>query len=249
MIQNALHCVLGCVAGNPVLDSAGTQPRCKVCIEARHDHCADTMKLAPQSQSRSGRGDEQGSREERWRAYLREVAQGVEGGLDQLYSESCPLLYSFALRLMENAADAEEVVLDVYSQVWRTARRFDEQRCSVWGWLEMITRSRAIDRLRSRAGRRFESVGEVSVQVASPQALPDQESLFRQQDRLMRNALQALPVEQREAIELAYFSELTHAEVATRLQQPLGTVKTRIRLGMLKLREWMEAQMAGGGQS
>ncbi|MBI4484125.1 MAG: sigma-70 family RNA polymerase sigma factor, partial [Acidobacteria bacterium] len=133
---------------------------------------------------------------------------------------------------------AEEVTFDVYTQVWRSAKSFDAQRGTITAWLVTLTRSCAIDRLRSVAVRsqHEEHLPEFPQMAASPEN-PEQS----QQRRLVRAALEVLPPEQRQAIEMAFFSGLSHSEVATKLGLPLGTAKTRIRLGMMKLRELLGA--------
>jgi RNA polymerase sigma-70 factor (ECF subfamily) len=140
--------------------------------------------------------------------------------------------------MMKNKADAEEIILDVFEQVWRTAHRFDSARGSVWGWLMVMARSRALDRLRtaaSKRGRERRLIAE-DWDLVSHEPLPDTTTIFNQERILIRSALQLLPGEQRLAVELAYFSGLTHVEIASALGVPLGTIKTRIRGAMDKLR-------------
>jgi RNA polymerase sigma-70 factor (ECF subfamily) len=173
-----------------------------------------------------------------WSQYLADVAGGSQSALAKLYDESSSLVYSLALRILGDVADAEEVTLDVYTQVWRSASAFDGTRGRAASWLSMLVRSRAIDRLRSTAGRRQkeESVEEFPF-AASAEQLPETASIQNEIRRQVRAALAQLSPEQRQAIELAFYSGLSHAELAEKLGQPLGTVKTRIRLGMLKLRQ------------
>jgi RNA polymerase sigma-70 factor (ECF subfamily) len=184
------------------------------------------------------------ARESVWRAYVARIAAGEQGALTALYDESCRLIYGLAVRILGNAADAEEVALDVYTLVWKSAASFDPSRGSAAAWLTTITRSRAIDRVRSRAARHAKEEPFAS-DVMDRSPLPDESGAANQEARFVRAALASLPPEQREAVELAYFSGLSHSEVAHRLGQPLGTVKTRIRLGMMKLRETL-APLAGG---
>jgi 1-acyl-sn-glycerol-3-phosphate acyltransferase len=179
-----------------------------------------------------------GELELRWNQCMERIAQGDGEALGRLYDGTHSLVYGLALRILGDTADAEEVTLDVYSQVWKTAGNFDLYRGTVSAWLVMLARSRAIDRLRAGAARRQreETRGELPDAPASTVS-PEEVSLLSQQRRLVRAALDTLAPEQREAIELAFFSGLSHSELASRLGQPLGTVKTRIRLGMMKLRE------------
>ncbi|HZQ54007.1 MAG TPA: sigma-70 family RNA polymerase sigma factor [Bryobacteraceae bacterium] len=186
-------------------------------------------------------------RERSWRECLHEIQKGNPDALARLYDTSAPLLFTLALRILGNAADAEEVLLDTFEQVWRTARTFDPARGGVWQWLVLLTRSRALDRLRSLAGRRFREHSNVSNQpeISSPAPLPEEAIAASQQQRRVRQALSALPPEQRKALEMAYFSGLTHTEIASALGVPLGTIKTRIRMAMDKLRIALSAVPTG----
>ena len=180
-----------------------------------------------------------------WNQCINRVAQGDAEALGRLYDGTHPLVYGLALRILSDVSDAEEVALDVYTQVWKTARRFDPHRGTVSAWLVTLARSRAIDRLRSGATRRQrEETLTEKPEAPAATASPEEASLLGQQQRLVRAALAALAPEQREAIELAFFSGLSHSELAAKLGQPLGTVKTRIRLGMIKLRELLGAYAA-----
>lgn len=173
-----------------------------------------------------------------WNCYIERAAVGDEEALARLYDESSGLVYATALRILRDVADAEEVTLDVYTQIWRTASQFDPRRGSAGTWLIMLARSRALDRMRSMAARKQrEAMLEDFGEFRCPAELPDEATVVRQQRERIHTALAALSPEQREAIELAFFSGLSHSELAGRLGQPLGTVKTRIRLGMIKLRQ------------
>jgi RNA polymerase sigma-70 factor (ECF subfamily) len=178
-------------------------------------------------------------RERRWRAHLVGIAAGNSESLTLLYDESAPLLLGLACRMMRNDADAEEIILDAFEQVWRSARSFDPERGSAWRWLTLLVRSRAIDRLRTSAARHNRDyVFPLAAHwdPVSQEPSPDFATLLNQQRILIRGAMQLLPGEQRQAVELAYFSGLTHVEIASELDVPLGTIKTRIRAGMDKLR-------------
>jgi RNA polymerase sigma-70 factor (ECF subfamily) len=160
--------------------------------------------------------------------------------LAELYDRTASLVYGLALRVLRVPEDAEEVTTDVYSHAWRSASRYDPARATVQGWLVMLTRSRAIDRLRARrvrvdtAGLDLEGVDPPSRELA-PDARLDQEVRARH----VRTALDELAPHERTLIELAFFEGLTHSELADRLGLPLGTVKTRIRSGLQKLRRAM----------
>jgi len=145
-----------------------------------------------------------------------------------------------------NPADAEEITLDVYSQVWRLAKDYTPQRGSPTAWLMMMTRSRALDRVRSRTARtQHEMVLETTFDQPADQQTAEESVMLTQDRQRVRQAMGLLSPEQREAIELAFFSGMTHSELADRLEQPLGTVKTRIRLGMMRLRSALSGPPGG----
>jgi RNA polymerase sigma-70 factor (ECF subfamily) len=172
-----------------------------------------------------------------WHSYVQRAAAGDQQAFAALYDETSNLVYSVALRILGNEADAEEVALDVYAQVWRTAAKFSNERGSVNAWLIMLARSRAIDRFRSRSRSRSEEPVDALMELAGGGPDPEQVSLLTENRDRIRAALQSISPEQRQAIELAFFSGYTQSELAEHLGQPLGTVKTRIRLGMMKLKD------------
>jgi RNA polymerase sigma-70 factor (ECF subfamily) len=170
-------------------------------------------------------------------AFIKNIARGNEAALKALYDATNRLLYGLVLRSLGAADSAEEVLLDVYKQVWRKASSYDQERGNPWAWLTTIARSRAIDRLRSdwQERQRMESldttrdvatVGDVEKNAASSEMRS-----------VILKALDSLPPEQREVIDLAYYGGLSQREIADRIGQPLGTVKTRSRLALMKLRE------------
>lgn len=175
-------------------------------------------------------------REDGLQARLSNIAAGDEQALSALYDETSALVYTIALRILGNAADAEEVTIDVYAQIWRAASRFHPGRGTVNSWLTMIARTRAIDRLRAR-NRRPEQPIESVADAVSDRLTPEQETAGHEEQQRVRVALAALPTEQREVIELACYGGWTQSELARAMRLPLGTVKTRMRLGMWKLRE------------
>ena len=180
------------------------------------------------------------SNQQVWADYVRRCARGDQAALGALYDETSRVVYSIALRVLAQPADAEEVTMDVYSQVWRTAASYREGRGSVATWLVMLARSRAIDRLRSRTNRiSVEQPIPATADFAAPGPGPEQEAEWGRQITRVRNAVDSLPPEQRCALDLAVFSGLTHSELAEALHQPLGTVKSRVRLGMIKIREML----------
>jgi RNA polymerase sigma-70 factor (ECF subfamily) len=193
------------------------------------------MSPAHGSSTRTGRS---GSDQSVWLHYVERSAGGDQGAFASLYDASRNLVYSTALRILGEPADAEEVTLDVYMQVWRNAKDYSPQRGSVAAWLVLQARSRAIDRARSRSTRtRREEPFDQGAQFRSADPGPESETEALQRRRRVVVALDTLPPEQRQVIELAFFSGLTHTELAAHLDQPLGTVKTRVRQGMIKIRE------------
>lgn len=167
---------------------------------------------------------------------LQRISGGDHDALALLYDVSGALLYPLLLRILGQAAEAEEVLLDVYTEVWRKAGSFDPARGSATSWLITLARSRAIDRLRSRAADRRREAPLATAHVAPAGASPEQHAMAGERRRLILDALARLADGQREAIELAFYEGLTHSEIAERLGQPLGTIKTRIRAGMTRLR-------------
>jgi len=159
----------------------------------------------------------------------------------ELYDRYASVVLGLARRILRNDEDAEDVVQEVFSQAWRTAARFDAGRGSVAAWLIMIARSRAIDRLRSRAGRPEHASDHDPDLMPSQMPGPSDQLLRNERADHVREALFALPGPQRTALELAYFEGLSQSEIARRLAEPLGTVKTRIRSALMTLRGRLEA--------
>ena len=180
-----------------------------------------------------------------WGDYVRRCASRDESALAALYDESSQLAYTVALRILQDEADASEVVLDVYKQVWDAAARFDEQRGSAAAWIVLLARSRAMDRRRSRTARMRTAVKveELHVEMMSSQSNPESQAITNQSSRSVMRALAAVPSEQRQALELAFFSGLSHSEISDLLGEPLGTVKTRIRLAVARLRELLKGTL------
>jgi RNA polymerase sigma-70 factor (ECF subfamily) len=172
-------------------------------------------------------------------ACLRRIASSDQAAAGELYDRHSRSLYSLILRIVADETEAEDVLQEVFAQAFRQAARYDASRGAVAAWLLMMARSRAIDRLRARRTRFEGRTGEVERIDQMPDSQPDAAAvmLSEEQTRSVQRALGELPLMQRMAIELAYYEGLSHSEIAERLEQPLGTVKTRIRLGLLKLRD------------
>lgn len=182
------------------------------------------------------------TQEELDREMLERVARGDQSAFARLYDRLSPPLYSLAVRMLGDAAEAQDALQDVFLQIWRRARNYDAGQSSVFSWATLMTRSRVIDRLRSR-GRRLRvvpsSTDDPNTRVADASVTDDAADTTARKDDAMRirQNLNRLPNEQREVVELAFFGGLSHHEIAAQLGQPLGTIKARIRRGLLKLRE------------
>ncbi|HEX4950797.1 MAG TPA: sigma-70 family RNA polymerase sigma factor [Blastocatellia bacterium] len=189
----------------------------------------DMMEPAPPTEA---------ARNQDWIAQIEQIAAGDQAALAQFYDLTNRMAFGLILRILGDRASAEEVLLDVYTQVWRQAGTYRRERGTPLAWLTTIARTRALDRLRSgrQEMQRKESL-DAATDVRSGAADPETTAASNEHQRLVRRALAELTVEQRQVLELAYFSGMSHSEIAAHLGQPLGTVKTRTRLGMMKLKE------------
>jgi RNA polymerase sigma-70 factor (ECF subfamily) len=171
---------------------------------------------------------------------LARVARGDRAAFSQLYDESSALLFSLAFRILGDRDATADLLQDVYLEVWRKRASYDAARGSPMAWLVTVTRSRAVDRLRSRAAKGHGVTDPIDNSPAAQ--LPDgnpgplDASAGNETRTLVGRALAELPEPQRKAIELAFYQGLSHSEIAAKLNEPLGTIKTRIKLGMDKLR-------------
>ena len=183
--------------------------------------------------------------EKEWVGLVQSVAAGDQYALRALYERTHRIVFTLIVRITNNRETAEEVTLDVFLDVWRRASKYDAAAGSVVGWIMNQARSRAIDRLRfEQRKKRVNHLADDPLPATAPHG-PHEDFVFEEQGRLLRDALTALAPNERQAIEVAYFSELTYSEAAARLNQPLGTVKTRIRSGLGKLRR----ALAGAGKA
>lgn len=165
------------------------------------------------------------------------MASGDTAALGDLYDAHARYLYSLALRMLRDASDAEEIVQEVFTQAWRQAARYDEARATVIGWLLMIARTRSLDRLRAREARPDRTVANPVPDLPSEAPGQEAEALSGEAVQRLRTALQQLGDALRTPIELAYYEGLSQSAIAKRLDQPLGTVKTRMRTALSQLRE------------
>jgi RNA polymerase sigma-70 factor (ECF subfamily) len=175
---------------------------------------------------------------------LRAVARGDETALASLYDRYASILLGLVLRILHSRGEAEDVLQEVFLQVWRRASDFDEGRGRPFTWLVTLARSRAIDRLRSLDARGRAAIAsrrEPTEEVSDAGA----DTFRAEQGEIVRDALSQLSDEQRTTLLLAYQEGLTQTEIAERLKQPLGTVKTRTRAGLLKMRELLRDKFEG----
>jgi len=177
---------------------------------------------------------------------LKAIAARDEAALAQLYDLYRTILFGLLMRILNNREEAEDVLQEVFLQVWRKAADFDETRGRPFTWLVTLARSRGIDRLRTLAAR--ERVAVAGAREVSEEISDAATDAFKSEQRgLVSDALAKLPDEQKRPIMLAYFDGLSQTEIATRTGAPLGTVKTRMRTGMIRLRELLAGQGASFG--
>jgi RNA polymerase sigma-70 factor (ECF subfamily) len=175
---------------------------------------------------------------------VRRMRSKDERALGTFYDRWFPVVHGVVSRMLESPDDVEDVVEEAFWQAWRQAERFEVERGSVQTWLLTIARSRALDRLRARRRMREDplvdttaSVADTSVPTPTAPSDPLADAEHAERSRIVRAALAGLPAEQREALELGYFGGLSQSEIAEQTGQPLGTIKTRMRLALQKLRE------------
>jgi RNA polymerase sigma-70 factor, ECF subfamily len=180
--------------------------------------------------------------EQEWVALVQSIAAGDQGALHGLYERAHRIVFTLILRITANRESAEELTLDVFHDVWRGASRYDAANGTVLGWIMIQARSRAIDRLRYET-RKKRSQSEDLAPLAEVAADPGDVVELREQRAQLQAALAALTSDERQAIEMTFFGGLTHVEAAARLKQPLGTIKTRIRSALHKLRQRLAAEL------
>ena len=175
-----------------------------------------------------------------------EIMQGIvrreAEAFARFYDRHAPMVFGFLLRLLHERTEAEDVLQETFWQIWRQAGAYDSSRGSPVAWLVQIARSRGIDRIRQvqlRTQRDGGPIEDLYEQLVAQDGA-DAKTIEQETQRTVRRALTRLSSEQREAVTLAFFGGLTHQEISKRLETPLGTVKTRIRLGMRKLQEALQ---------
>ena len=176
-------------------------------------------------------------------ALITRIASGDQGAVAALYERTKKQLYGLVLRILRNPATAEEVLMDVYLQVWRQASHYDAQRGRPFTWLATIARSRALDRLRAVKPEDQWPDEIETVDVTAHPSDMEEAVMANERRQIVSAALDTFSPREREVIELAYFSGLTQREMASQLDQPLGTIKTRVRRALTKLRETLRPSM------
>ena len=177
--------------------------------------------------------------EQEWATLVQSIAAGDQRALHALYDMAHRPVFTLIMRITANREAAEELTIDVFHDIWRRASRYDAANGTVLGWIMNQARSRAIDRLRFDGRKKRKDDG---LQPPAEAAVDPRDALeLREQGKSLRAAMTALTPGERQAIETTFFAGLTHAEAAARLNQPLGTIKTRIRSGLHKLRDRLAA--------
>ncbi len=173
---------------------------------------------------------------------LRQIAAGDRAAFAEFYDRHSTLMYSVAFKILNDASESEDVLQEVFLQIWEKSKSFDPKLGKAASWATILVRNKAIDRIRAsqRRSRLAEEAGNESA-IANEISETVNENLHgHEKAKLIQKAILDLPAEQRQAIELAYFSGLTQNEISEKLNTPLGTVKARIRRGLLKLRDQLE---------
>ena len=160
------------------------------------------------------------------------IRAGDESAMAQVYDRYSQIVYSVALRVLADTGSAEDVMQEIFMQLWRNPQSFDGNRGSMGAWLAVITRHRAIDHLRKRKPET--DIEDITVSVDTNLENETEKNIFLAK---VRGLLASMPVDQRKALEMAFFEGLTHSEVAAKMGEPLGTIKTRIRTGLMAMRK------------
>ena len=176
---------------------------------------------------------------------LRRIANGDRAAFAEFYDRHAPLMFSVAVKILRDLTEAEDLLQEVFLEIWNKADKFDPKLGKARGWAAILVRNRAVDKV--RASERRKRLGEaagVESAIASEGGETANDFLHGQEKaKLIQSVVNELPLEQREAIQLAFFSGLTQQEISETLRTPLGTVKARIRRGMMKLRDQLECRI------
>jgi len=177
------------------------------------------------------------------RELMARVVAGDEAAFSNLYRQLSPGLFSMIYQILQDQKESEDVLQEAFVQMWKKASTYDPERSALFTWAVMISRNKAIDRLRGRQRRTRlaeDAASELSISTARFESGADVLSSQSEERKRIREAMSTLPARQREAIELAFFTDMTQAEVSAKLSEPLGTIKARIRRGLLSLRDTLQ---------
>jgi RNA polymerase sigma-70 factor (ECF subfamily) len=174
---------------------------------------------------------------------LRAIQQGDQGAVGVLYERYGGVAYGLAYRITQESAAAEDVVQDAFVSLWKQAPRFDPERGQVRSWLLTIVHHRAIDVVRRRTGRGERALPEGPEEFVATRGRPEELAEWKLEAEAVREAVRQIPEEQRLTVQMAYFEGLTHVEIAERMGVPLGTVKSRLRIGLEKMRVYLRPRV------
>jgi RNA polymerase sigma-70 factor (ECF subfamily) len=174
---------------------------------------------------------------------LRSIQRGEQDGVAALYDRYAGVAYGLAYRITNDATAAEDVVQDAFVSVWKQAQRFDPERGQVRSWLLTIVHHRAVDVVRRRANRPERALPDGPDAFIATHGRPEEIAEWTLEAEAVREAVSRVPEDQRQTIEMAYFLGMTHAEIAEKMGVPLGTVKSRLRIGLEKMRDYLQTRV------
>ena len=200
--------------------------------------------VAARNPDMAGSISEHSSKEQELKLLLSRISQGNEDAMREFYEKTVRLVYGMSHRIISNAEEAEEVALEVFMYVWKNAPQYDPELSQPLSWLLMITRSRAIDKIRKCAKNVSinENIDESMIECKGD---PEDSYIAKEKRKLVRNAISQLSPKQREVIELSYYYQFSHSEIAERVGIPIGSVKSTIRLAMVKLKNIIDKEESG----
>ncbi|MBI3765372.1 MAG: sigma-70 family RNA polymerase sigma factor [Ignavibacteriales bacterium] len=179
-------------------------------------------------------------------AMIQKIKQNQESALSELYDRYGQLLYSFVMRMLRSVEDAEDIVQDVFLQVWNKADSYEQTKGTVYTWLVTMTRNRAIDRLRSKGYKKHSREIDINSLIMVADEVPSNphtKTVANESQQMVAGALKQLSVDQQQVLALAYYEGYSQSEIAAKLNVPLGTVKSRMRKGLMTMRSWLQEKM------
>ncbi|MBI1808196.1 MAG: sigma-70 family RNA polymerase sigma factor [Ignavibacteria bacterium] len=177
---------------------------------------------------------------------IQKIKQNQESALSELYDRYGQLLYSFVMRMLRSVEDAEDIVQDVFLQVWNKADSYEQTKGTVYTWLVTMTRNRAIDRLRSKGYKKHSREIDINSLIMVADEVPSNphtKTVANESQQMVAGALKQLSVDQQQVLALAYYEGYSQSEIAAKLNVPLGTVKSRMRKGLMTMRSWLQEKM------